>query len=217
VSSSRPVVPRPGDLSPTIEVLKAGSPLVRVYQRRFGPLGFNPDDALARFRPIKNASGTVVPSAYGAHDQETAIAESVLRGVSALNRGSPRRRLFRLEVEGLDVAWLRTTRPLRLVRLHGLGLTRLNLLREHVIDSPECEYDYTAAWAQALYGHRSKPHGLIWTSRQNDTSRAFILWGGVRVRQGWLHLDGDPVALDREPGLDLVRQVCADAGVDFEG
>lgn len=217
MSSSRPVVPRPGDLSPTIEDIKAGSTLIRVYQRRFGPLSFNQGDAVARFRPIMNASGEIVPTAYGARDEETAIAEAILRGVSALNRGSPRRRLFRLEVEDLDMARLRTTRPLRLVRLHGLGLTRLNLLREHVIDSPESEYDYTAAWAQALYGHRSRPHGLVWTSRQNDTSRAFILWGGTRVRPEWLQLEGDPVALDREPGLDLIRQVCADAGVDFEG
>jgi hypothetical protein len=234
VTRSRPAVPRPGSLSPAIEVIKAGYTLIRVYQRRFGPVDFNRGDAVARFRPIRNTSGAVVPTAYGAHDQETAIAEAVLRGVSALNRGSPRRRLFRLEVDGLDMARLRTTRPLRLVRLHGLGLTRLNLLREHVIDSPESEYDYTvlrehvidspeseydytAAWAQALYGHRSRPHGLAWTSRQNDTSRAFVLWGGTRARPGWLQLEGDPVALDREPGLDLIRQVCADAGVDFEG
>ncbi len=217
MSAGRPVIPRPGDLSPNIEVLDAGSTIIRVYQRRFGALDFNPGDAVARFRPIGNASGAIVPTAYGAYDQETAIAEAVLRGVSALNRGSPRRRLFRLEVEGLDMARLSTTRSLRLVRLHGLGLTRLNLLREHVLDCRESEYDYTAAWAQALYGHQSRPHGLVWMSRQNDTSRAFILWGGTRVRPGWLQLEGDPLALDREPGLDLVRQVCADAGVDFEG
>lgn len=217
MSDSRPAVPRPADLSPSIEELHAGSTLVRVYNRSYGALDFNGGDAIARFRPIRNASGAIVPTAYGAHDLETAIAEAVLRGVSALNRGSPRRRLFRLEVDGLDLARLRTTKPLRLVRLHGLGLTRLNLLREHVIDTPESEYDYTATWARALYGHRSKPHGLIWTSRQNDTSRAFVLWRGTRVRSEWLQLEGDPVALDREPGLDLVRQVCADAGVDFEG
>jgi hypothetical protein len=217
VTRRRPAVPRPGHLSPAIEVLKPGSTLIRVYQRRFGPLDFNREDAVARFRPVRNTSGAVVPTAYVAHDQETAIAEAVLRGVSALNRGAPRRRLFGLEVDGLDMARLRTTRPLRLVRLHGLGLARLNLLREHVIDTPESEYDYTAAWAQALYGHRGRPHGLVWTSRQNDTSRAFILWGGTRVGSEWLQLEGDPVALDREPGLDLIRQVCADAGVDFEG
>lgn len=217
MTRSRPAVPRPGSLSPAIEVLKADSTLIRVYQRRLGPLGFNRGDTVSRFRPIRNASGAIVPTAYGAHDHETAIAEAVLRGVSALRRGSPRRRLYRLEVDGLDMARLRTTKPLRLVRMHGLGLTRLGLLREHVIDSPESGYDYTAAWAQALYGHPSRPHGLVWTSRQNDTSRAFILWGGTRVGPEWLQLEGDPMALDREPGLDLIRQVCADAGVDFEG
>jgi hypothetical protein len=218
VSSSRPAIPRSRDLSPKIEVLEAGSTLVRIYERRFGPLEFNPGSSSARFRPIRNGVGVVVPTAYGARDQETAIAEAILRGVSALDTGAPRRRLFSLEVMGLDMARLRTTKPLRLVRLHGLGLTRLKLLREHVIDCPESDYPYTAAWAQALYGIPSRPHGLAWTSRQNDTSRAFVLWGGARVRpEKWLQEDGDPVALDRDPGLDLIRQVCADADVDFEG
>ncbi len=217
MSSSRPAIPRSRDLSPKIEVVEAGSTLVRVYERQFGPLEFNPGNSLARFRPIRNAAGAVVPTAYVAQDQETAIAEAILRGISALDAGVPRRRLFNLEVMGLDMARLRTTRPLRLVRLHGLGLTHLNLLREHVIDCPESEYAYTAAWAQALYGIPSRPHGLAWTSRQNDTSRAFVLWSGARVRPAWLQQDGDPVALHRDPGLDLIRRVCADAGVDFEG
>lgn len=217
MSGGRPVVPRPADLSPKIEELDAGSTLVRVYERRFGPLEFNPGDAIARFRPVRDASGRVVPTAYGARDEETAIAEGVLRGVSALSDASPRRRLFALEVERLDLARLRTARSLRLVRLHGVGLTRLGLLRRHVIDCPESEYPYTAEWSQALYGHSSRPHGLVWASRQNDSSRAFMLWGASRVRAGWLRPEGEPVPLDREPGLELVRQVCADAGVDFEG
>jgi hypothetical protein len=204
-------------VDPQIETLKAGSTLVRIYERPRGPLAFNPTDAVARFRPITNATGAIVPSAYCALDSETAIAEAVLRGVSALRHGTPRRRLYRSEVSGLEMAWLRSTRALRLVRMHGIGLSRLGLLRGHVIDCEQVDYDYTAAWAQALYGHRSRPHGLAWTSRQNDSSRAFLLWGESRVRGGWLALEGDPLALDREPGLDLIRQVCADAAVDFEG
>jgi hypothetical protein len=217
VSQDRPPVPRPGSINPQIETLKAGSTLVRVYERPHGPLRFNPTASVARFRPVTNATGAIVPTAYCAVDSETAIAEAVLRGVSALSHGAPRRRLYRLEVSDLQMAWLKTTHAVRVVRLHGLGLSRLDLLRGHVIDCEEVDYDYTAAWAQALYGHRTRPHGLAWTSRQNDSSRAFVLWGGSRVRPGWLRLHGDPLALDRDPGLDLIRQVCADAGVDFEG
>jgi hypothetical protein len=213
---ARPAVPSPGGLSPAFEYIESGAAIVRVFERRFGPLVFNPTDAVARFRPVRDVSGQVVPTAYAARDQETAIAETILRGVSALNRGTPRRRLFRTEVAGLDMVTLRTTRRLQLARLHGLGLLRLQLLREHIIDCPESEYDYTADWAQALYATRRRPHGLSWTSRENDSSRAYMLWGGSRVRSGWLTQDSDTVALDRDPGLDLVRQVCADAGIDFE-
>jgi hypothetical protein len=37
------------------------------------------------------------------------------------------------------------------------------------------------------------------------------------LSHGALEIDGPAIALDREPGLEVVRMVCADAGVDFEG
>jgi hypothetical protein len=215
VTAVRPVVPPSRALDPLVEILEAGTRVVRVYDAAYGPLGFNPSDSPARFRPVRRRDGRVVPTAYGAFGIETALAEGLLRGVSALEHGSPRQRLYALEVQGLELATLRLRRPLRLVRLHGLGLSRLSLLRAHVIDCPESEYDYTAQGAQALYGARTRPHGLLWTSRQNDSARAFMLWHG-RVRPGWLEVDGKPVPLDRDPGLDLVRSLCVDAGVDFE-
>ena len=209
-------VPPTAALDPAFETLEAGAPLVRIYDRHYSPDEFNPTAGSARFRPVYDSRGAIVPTAYGAHDPETAISEAVLRGVTALHTGIPRRRLYRLELEGLRLAVLRADRPLRLVRLHGAGLTRLGILRSDLIDSAESEYSYTAEWAQALYGLRERPHGLAWTSRQNDSARAFMLWGGHRVQRTWLRLDGDPIELDSDPGLDLVRAVCADAGVDVE-
>lgn len=213
---TRPAVPSTAALNAAFETLDAGTPLVRVYDRRYAPDEFNPTAGSARFRPIYDSRGAVVPTAYGAHDAETAISEAVLRGVTALHAGIPRRRLYRLEFESLALAVLRADRPLRLVRLHGVGLTRLGVLRPDLIDSAEPEYPYTAEWAQALYGLRERPHGLGWTSRQNDSARAFMLWGGHRVQRAWLTVDGDPIELGSDPGLDLVRGVCADAGVDLE-
>jgi len=105
---------------------------------------------------------------------------------------------------------------LRVVRLHGTGLARLGVLREHPIETPESEYGYTARWAKALHGTRARPHGLCWTSRQNDCGRAMMLWQ-PRLPHGALEFVAPTVDLDRQPGLDLVRRACADAGVDFEG
>jgi RES domain len=213
---TRPAVPSAGKLSLLVDELPAGTELLRVYDRRWGPLGFNPTASSARFRPITDADRTIVPSAYLASDEETAIAESVLRGVSALARGGIRRRIYAFEVDPLDMCRLRLERPVRVARLHGLGLTRLGLRREDVIDCDEAEYPYTAEWAQAIWGARSRPHGIAWTSRQNDSGRAYVLWEG-RVKRGTLTDPYAAVRFDRDPGRELVRQACVAADIDFDG
>ncbi len=196
-----------------MEAWEPGREIVRVYDSRGGPLDFNPTDSPGRFRPIYVA-GRVVPTLYGAADAETALAEGLLRGVSALRSGR-RRRLYRAQVEGHRIVTLRCEDELRLARLHGAGLQRLGLTRQNVIDTEESEFPYTATWARALWGSKPRPHGIVWTSRQNDSARAMILWEN-RVRAASLAVLDHPVALDVDPGLDLVRQACLDADVDLE-
>lgn len=210
----RPDVPRASDVDPRTEVIAAKTEIFRVYNRTWGPTGFNPTDSSARFRPVRNRKREIVPTAYAGLDDETAIAEVLLRGVSALAKGV-RRRLYRKQLEDISMATLTCGRDLRLVRMHGSGLTRLHLLRQHVIDCEESDYPYTAEWAQALYGWRKRAHGIIWTSHQNDSEKALVLWEG-RVDPGWLEVVGDPVSLDEGPGLDRVRRLCADFGIDLE-
>jgi hypothetical protein len=214
--TTRPPVPPAGALDPLIDTLPPGTELTRVFDRRWPATSFNPTEGSARFRPVRDRVGAVVPTAYLGSDRETALSEVLLRGVSALVKTGVPRRLYRYEVEGYELCPLVLTRAVRVARLHGAGLTRLGLVRAHVIDCQENAYDYTAAWAQALWGSRRRPAGLAWTSRQSDSGRAFMLWE-ARVPEGTLERLAAPVALDREPGLDLVRRACALAGIDFEG
>jgi hypothetical protein len=213
--SARPAVLGATAIKPLLETLPRGYTLIRTYQCTQGPLSFNPTTSSARFRPVRDRLGQIVPTAYLAADEETALAEGVLRGVSAIAAGALPRRLYRAEVEGLALVRLSVQRPIRVARLHGAGLARLGLLRAHVVDCEEADYPYTAAWAQSLWGSPHRPAGIAWTSRQNDSARAYLLWE-PRVH-GRLLLDGPEIALDREPGLDRVRQACVAAGVDFEG
>ena len=172
----RPDPPAASGLSPTVEIWQAGVPLVRLFQRRFGPRGFNPTEAPGRFRPVRTG-GEVVPTAYAAGDEETALAEVLLRGVDALSEGL-KPRLYRHEVEGVEMVRLVPQRELRLARLHGQGLTRLGILRKELIDVGPSDYPYTASWAQALYECALALDGLVWTSHQNDSGRALMLWEG---------------------------------------
>ena len=214
--TNRPTPPSPAATDPLIETLAVGTELIRVYHHEHGPLAFNATASPGRFRPVRRRSDEVLPTAYVAADEETALAEGVLRGVSALTDGALPRRLYRVEIEGLAMACLRVEHPIRVARLHGTGLLRLGLLREHVVDCEEADYPYTAAWARALWGCQRRPAGIAWTSRQNDSSRAYILWE-PRVKAEWLTLEGPEIELDREPGLDRVRRACAAALVEFEG
>jgi hypothetical protein len=217
VTTGRPAVPRSSDLDPLVDEIPVGTALTRIYDRRWGPLGFNPTDSPARFRPVHDARDSVVPTAYLASDVETALAETVLRGVTALSRlPASRPMLFSTQVDPLDLCSLVVQHPIRAARLHGQGLTRLRLLREHVIDCDAADYPYTAGWAQALWGSRRRPHGISWTSRQNDSGKAYVLWE-TRLHADTLAVHTSPVRLDRDPGRDLVRRACVAADIDFEG
>ena len=107
--------------------------MMRVFTASRGPTGFNPTASAGRFRPIFTGpphARIPVPTISAADNVETAIAEGLLRGV---DEGGARRHLFRAEVDGLALSEIVAGRELRLVRLHGIGLTRLRLLRAELI------------------------------------------------------------------------------------
>ena len=210
-----PQPPAAAQLDPLVDTWAAGRPLFRVYGKRWGPLGFNPADGPGRFRPIHDG-GKIVPTAYAANDEETALAEVLLRGVDALSDGRVPR-LYRKEVKDVEMVRLLPTRDIPLARMNGQGLTRLKLLRSQVIDLYPPDYPYTASWAQALYDCPVDLAGIAWTSRQNDSGQAVILWEGPLDPGQDLEQDGDVLALDSEPGLELVRQAAVAAGFTFSG
>lgn len=208
-------VPAAADLDPIQHTWPAGELLIRIYSARHDPLAFNPTEAAQRFRPIRDGK-RIVPTAYAGEDEETALAEGLLRGVDAIE-ADRRPRLYRKEVDDLRLAGLVPKRPLRFAQLNGPGLTRLGITRRKLIEVPAPEYPYTAEWAQAIFDCPAPFDGLLWTSRQNDNAAALLLWEGRVDPDEDLRLDGEPLALDSEPGLDLVREACLRAGVDFAG
>jgi hypothetical protein len=209
-------LPAAAELDPLPFSWEAGAPLVRVYLDRRGPLGFNPAEVSRRFRPIFDAAGQVVPTAYAGENAETALAEGLLRGVDAIE-ADRRPRLYRKEVRDVRLAGILPTRDLTLAQLNGPGLTGLGTSRGRLIEAPAPEHPHTAQWAQAIYDCPVAFDGLLWTSRQNDDGRAVILWQGRVDPERDLDLDGEPIEFDSEPGLDLVREACLRAGVAFEG
>lgn len=217
MAEALPAIPDTKQLAKDLqtETWRAGEPIVRVYHRDYGPQSFNPTRSSARFRPVFTPNGDVVPTAYGAADVETALAETLLRGVDAIATAS-RRQLFLKEVVGMEIARVVPKKEITLARFRGQGLTRLRVRRSDVIDCEASRYPYTAEWGQAVFDTLPKLDGIVWTSKQSDAERAVMLWEG-RVRPEDLMLDGLPVALDSKHGLEMVRSACTLAGFDFEG
>jgi len=154
--------------------LPAASLLWRVYPEPFGPAQYNPSSASnARFSPFEHA-GAVVPNLYAASTVQAALMETVLRNVPTPSAGYIQTLIPKTELR--RVAQLRTISSLQLADLSGLGLRRLGLSRAEVIDCDKAGYPLTKKLAAWVYAHRPDAQGLWWTSRQDDSAQALVLF-----------------------------------------
>jgi hypothetical protein len=186
--------PPAGTLDITTVTLPAGQVLHRVHESRFDPLSFNPGFGRARFSPIRNASGTFIPTIYAGTTIPCALLESVFHDVpyAAGYKPFPRAKL-RLQVH----SELGTLAPLTLVDLGTIALRKLGIPRKQLIDTESSEYEVTQCWAAAFHAQEPAIQGIRWTSRQDDSATAVILFGD-RIAAGALR----QLALPRE--LDTV-------------
>lgn len=201
-------------MNPLIETWSEDQLLFKIFRDPRQPLDFNRSQTSARFRPIFDQD-IPVATIYAAKDHETALAEVLFRGVDKIEFNLPRL-LLRKNIHGLFLCSIRVRRPLKLIALHGLGLQRLNLLRGDVIDTTSVAYEATALLAQKLYDHTTDATGITWTSRQNDSSKACVLWGS-RIKPQDLTLHRSPIPLQSEAGLQLIREMCVKSNFLFEG
>lgn len=112
------------------------------------------------------------------------------------------------------ISILVVNRDLKLVELRGPGLTRLNVKRTQLIDTPPRTYPATRAWGAALAMADPDLAGLSWTSRLDDRSRAFcFLAGAGRVKVGEISLKEGPYPLAVGPMRGQLDKLCSDAGL----
>jgi RES domain-containing protein len=203
------MLPRPpAALKPAFEPWPAGKPIFRCHAPRYEERAFNLSSRLARFRPFMH-DGEIVPTAYGADDLAGAVSETVFHDVPV--RG-PNRRILRSEIEQWVWCELAATRELTLVKLHGTGLTRLQVTHGELIESDARHYAETAPWAKALHDADPVIDGLCWRSRQHNDSLALILFG-TRVRDDDLRIVRPAESLSLKPGGDVVYEFAEAADI----
>jgi RES domain-containing protein len=102
------------------------------------------------------------------------------------------------------ISTLAARRDLRLVDLRDDKLAALGLTRAGLIESPPEAYPETAAWASAFFHSGVAPDGLVWNSRQELETLAFVLFARGRVDRRALRVVDPPEPLAVGTGLERV-------------
>ena len=188
-----------------------GKPIIRCHHIEMGATEFNTTAVSRRFRPVACAAGTAA-TIYGADLDQGALSETVFHDVPV--RGTARR-VQRRALIHMVLSSITPTRDLRLIQLHGAGLSRLQVTHGELIETSSRQYPRTAMWAQALYDCNPVFDGLIWRSRQFNDSYALMLWAERVDRFTHLKFDRNkpPLPLYLGEGLEKVQQLADDCGI----
>lgn len=180
------LTPEPSqDLHWSMLVLPAGCLLHRVHLDRYAGDAFNPGSkGNARFSPIQNAQGQPIPTLYGGSSIDCALMETVFHDVPFAPGFKSQ---DKAKLNNQQHSSLRLTAELQLVDLRSKALRKLGIRRQQLIDTEKSQYPLTRLWAQALHAQVPSVQGLCWTSRQDDSALALMLFGD-RIASGVLSL-----------------------------
>jgi len=188
--------------------------LHRVHQDAYGAVQFNPGiDGNARFSPIRNAAGQPIPTLYGGSSFACAAMESVFHDVPF----APGYKFYdKRKLQGQLHSQCAAGADLLLADLGSRALRKLGVQRSQLIDTEKDQYPVTRLWAEAIHAGFPQVQGLCWTSRQDDSARAVVLFGDrigaallrpaapsrslVRDTQAY----GEILALAEQIGVDIV-------------
>lgn len=197
--AERPDIPD-GELFLSYITVPAQTVLHRIHLRQFGPTQFNPvETGNARFSPIKDSTGQIVPTLYAGTTFHCAAMETLFHEVPyAPGFKTYQRSLMAGNVHSRIVV----RNDLILVDLSSKALRQLGIERSSLIDTVSGEYPYTRQWAEAIHAFAPHVQGLRWVSRQDDTAMAIVLFGDrISPSDIALHSPGrdvlhDPATLD---------------------
>ena len=185
----------PATLHITPWALPAKQVLHRVHEDPYKADQFNPGlKGNARFSPIRDAQGDLIPTLYAAATFEAASMESVFHDVS---HAPGFKHYDQRELEGQLHSEVKVKRELKLADLSSVALRKLGAQCKQLIDTEKDQYPATRRWAEALHAQHPEIQGLSWISRQDDSARAVMLFGD-RIPKGALHQVGDSRSLLKE-------------------
>lgn len=153
----------------------SGQTMYRVHEATYAVDQFNPSPkGNARFSPILDPSGNVIPTLYAATTPRGALMESVFRDV-------PYRTGFKhvdaKRLEGRACSTLLFQTDFQLLDLSKVALRGLGIPPRQLIDTTKAHYPATRGWAEQVYAAHPHIQGFLWSSRQDDRALAVVLFG----------------------------------------
>ena len=85
-------------------------------------------------------------------------------------------------------------KPRKIADLSSVALRKLGVQHKQLIDTEKDQYPATRRWAEAIHAQHPDIQGLSWISRQDDSTRAVVLFGD-RVSKGALQQVGSSRSL----------------------
>jgi len=162
-------------LDVTIVSWGKGQQLHRVHDAIYPGNGFNPSRrGTARFSPLRDSDGKIIPTLYAGTTLDCALMETIFHDVPFVVGFKP------LSIKKLASKVHTVFTPnvdFKLVDLGTIALRRLGVDRAHLIDTTKWHYPETRKWAECFYTQYGDVQGLRWTSRQDDSAQAVILFG----------------------------------------
>ena len=167
--------PPPKRLDATLVTWGGGLEFHRVHDLAFGGDEFNTSTkGNARFSPITDDAGVLIPTLYAGTTLDCALMETIFHDVPFMAGFKP---FSKLKMDGKVHSVLLPTGDLRLIDLSTVALHKLGIKRTQLIDTTKAHYPATRRWAQVLYTQFPAAQGLRWTSRQDDQAHAVMLFG----------------------------------------
>jgi hypothetical protein len=204
-------LPPAGPLNATLITWECGREMHRVHDDAYLGDQFNPNSmGNARFSPIHDTDGAVIPTLYAGTTLDCALMETIFHdlpfktGFKPVSKRKMVRKAHTIVLPAID---------LRLIDLSTIALHKLGIDRAHLIDTTKAQYPRTRRWAEALYSQFPDAQGLSWTSRRHDHAQAVMLFG-TRVKTSDLTIAGPSTVLLEDsnailPVVDLATKLGA--------
>lgn len=169
--------------------VRAGSRWHRVHADRYAAVELNPGKGNARFSPIFNSKGVAIKTIYAAATLDGAMMESIFHDVPFRAGQHASKTVFKDKLSDQLHSVVAIGEELNLADLGTKPLHRLGVSRLQLIECNKDQYPLTRQWAAAIHAASPNIQGLTWMSRQDDSSRAIMLFGD-RLKKGLLSQTG---------------------------